>query len=153
MGYIDPIHNRPISQPWTALPEIFGDAISYSDQIYALAKWLLGQKYITPDQYKDVEDKVKQLADKLQAFQEHGFDDYYREQLQAWIDDNFADIMRYALKVTVFFGLTQDGHFVAYRPESWDEIVFDTGADYGSDDYGRLILKYAVPETAVGMSR
>ena len=44
----------------------------------------------------------------------------------------------------VFFGLTENGYFVAYIPESWREIVFDTGMVYNLDTYGRLILRYDV---------
>lgn len=44
----------------------------------------------------------------------------------------------------IFFGLTEDGYFVAYIPDSWNSIVFDTGADYTLDTYGRLILRMDV---------
>ncbi len=44
----------------------------------------------------------------------------------------------------IFFGLTQDGYFVAYAPDSWDSVVFDTGSDYTLDTYGRLILRMNV---------
>lgn len=45
----------------------------------------------------------------------------------------------------VFFGLTKSGHFVAYIPESWDDIIFYTsGYDYDISGipYGHLILRY-----------
>ena len=57
----------------------------------------------------------------------------------------------------VFFGLTRDGYFCAYVPDSWNDIVFDTGWNFGDDNYGRLILRWDVdsvhhvfqqPETA-----
>lgn len=46
----------------------------------------------------------------------------------------------------VFFGLTQDGYFVAYIPEPWDSIIFNT-TNYdiridGVTDFGRLVLSY-----------
>lgn len=46
----------------------------------------------------------------------------------------------------VFFGLTDDGYFVAYIPEPWDSIIFNT-SNYDiflSDvpEFGRLILSY-----------
>ena len=44
----------------------------------------------------------------------------------------------------IFFGLTQDGYLVAYIPDSWNSIIFDTGADYTLDTYGRLILRMNV---------
>ena len=46
----------------------------------------------------------------------------------------------------VFFGLTGDGYFVAYIPEPWDTILFNT-TNYdifieGVEDFGRLVLSY-----------
>lgn len=46
----------------------------------------------------------------------------------------------------VFFGLTDDGYFVAYIPEPWDSIIFNT-TNYdikieGVTDFGRLVLSY-----------
>jgi hypothetical protein len=86
---------------------------------------------------------IDQLQQEFEKFKESGFLDYYLEQIQAWIDQNLALIFeRYTRGV--YFGLTLDGYFVAYIPESWDDIVFDTGADYALDTYGRLILRFDV---------
>lgn len=46
----------------------------------------------------------------------------------------------------VFFGLTDDGYFVAYIPEPWNEIIFNT-TNYdikisGVTEFGRLVLSY-----------
>ena len=57
------------------------------------------------------------------------------------------NIISEAIK-TVYFGLTLDGYFVAYIPESWTQIIFDTGAVYGTPEYGRLILSYDVSADA-----
>lgn len=46
------------------------------------------------------------------------------------------------VRAMVFFGLTSDGHFCAYIPGSWADIEFDTGAVYGTSQYGRLLLRY-----------
>ena len=46
----------------------------------------------------------------------------------------------------VFFGITDDGYFVAYIPESWDDITFNTtGLDINlpiQPEYGHLVLSY-----------
>lgn len=73
--------------------------------------------------------------------------------LWEWVKDfesgDFAALHEYLekyIQTLVFFGLTDDGHFVAYIPESWDCIAFGTtGYDqpYGCDGvYGRLTLSY-----------
>lgn len=42
----------------------------------------------------------------------------------------------------VFFGLTDDGYFCAYIPDSWDDITFFTESNFANPDYGRLQLWY-----------
>ena len=86
-------------------------------------------------------EELEKLLDDFDKFKESGFYDYYAEQLQAWIDANFADIVSYGLK-QVYFGLTDDGYFCAYVPDSWSDVTFDTGAVFGRSDYGRLILRF-----------
>ena len=52
-----------------------------------------------------------------------------------------ADLISAGIK-QVYFGLTSDGYFCAYVPDSWSDITFDTGATYGTETYGRLILRF-----------
>lgn len=137
----DPIHGGALL-PGNVIPEVFGEAISYEDKIIALLKWILKQGYITPDQFNALKDELADLESQFEQFKEHGFEDYYEQQLKQWIDDNFADILSQGIKSVVFFGLTLDGYFTAYIPGSWSDIIFDTGASYGSTEYGRLILYY-----------
>lgn len=86
-------------------------------------------------------DDVARLEAEFEKFKESGFLDYYEQQLEAWINANMPEIIGKYIRM-VFFGLTLDGYFVAYIPEGngWDDIVFDTGAVYGTNEYGRLIL-------------
>lgn len=47
----------------------------------------------------------------------------------------------------VFFGITDDGYFVAYIPEYWDDIIFNTtGYDINiaDQDFGHLVLSFAI---------
>ena len=88
---------------------------------------------------------IEALRLEFEKFKDTGFLDYYADQIEKWINANMPDIIGKYIRM-VFFGLTLDGYFVAYIPEGtgWDDIVFDTGAVYGSDEYGRLILLYEV---------
>lgn len=86
-------------------------------------------------------DAIEALEAEFEKFKESGFLDYYEKQIEAWINANMERIISEAIKM-VFFGLTEDGYFCAYIPKSWAGIVFDTGAVYGNDDYGCLILEY-----------
>lgn len=86
---------------------------------------------------------VNQLTEIFKQFQESGFDDYYYQQIYDWVQTNMPAIISEAIK-TVYFGLTLDGYFVAYIPNSWQQIIFDTEANYASDNYGHLILSFNV---------
>lgn len=61
-----------------------------------------------------------------------------------WYHDNIVDIIGEMVK-QVFFGINDEGYFVAYIPESWNDILFGTT---GLDDfpvgieYGHLTLSY-----------
>lgn len=62
-----------------------------------------------------------------------------------WMIENATDIVGEMIKA-VFFGLTDSGYFVAYIPESWSDIIFNT-TDYDIDvpdwiGYGHLVLSY-----------
>lgn len=84
---------------------------------------------------------IEELKQLFEEFKEHGFDDYYKEQVLKWITDNI-NLLYQEFATQVYFGLTDDGYFCAYVPESWSDITFDTGAVFGRSDYGRLILRF-----------
>lgn len=84
---------------------------------------------------------IAELQRLFQEFQEHGFEEYYEQQLEAWINEHMPEIISQAIKM-VFFGLTEDGYFCAWIPKSWHGIIFDTIADYTSENYGCLVLSY-----------
>lgn len=90
-------------------------------------------------------DALRKLFDK---FQESGFDDYYRKQIEEWVERNLWSLYQTFCK-QLLFGLTDDGYFCAYVPEGWDDIEFDTGAVFDNQNYGRLILRYDVDGSGV----
>lgn len=60
------------------------------------------------------------------------------------IEDNAYDLIGKFVKM-VFFGLTDAGYFVAYIPDGWQDITFNTSNyDYTlpDEEFGRLILSY-----------
>lgn len=84
---------------------------------------------------------IAELQADFQKFIDGEYDQYYKDLIYKWIQDNFADLISAGVR-QVFFGLTDDGYFCAYVPDSWHEITFDTGAVFGRSDYGRLILRF-----------
>lgn len=84
---------------------------------------------------------ITELQEAFTQFMESGFDDYYKAQVARWIDENFKRIMDGLVGHMLFFGLNDDGYFTVYIPEMW-AIAFDTDANYDSENYGCLEIKY-----------
>ena len=85
--------------------------------------------------------QLKKLVDDLNS---GNWSPAFINTLIKWYKDNIVDIIGEMVK-QVFFGITDDGYFIAYIPESWNDIVFGTT---GLDDfpvgidYGHLTLTY-----------
>lgn len=149
MPYVPPIYIVPFSAfnfTTGSLPSFYWDVYSSEQRLkhmcYELCKLSEYSDYLA-DSINQDHKLIEQLQSDFTDFKEHGFDDYYREQIQAFIDSNMERIIGNSMRM-IFFGLTMDGYFVAYIPDSWRDISFDTGAVYGTQDYGRLILRYDV---------
>ena len=93
---------------------------------------------------------IADLQKAMQELKDGGLLDYYEKQIYDWIQAHMADLLSAGIR-QVYFGLTDDGYFCAYAPESWSDIQFDTGAVYGRSDYGRLILKFEPDPNAHGV--
>ena len=86
--------------------------------------------------------ELKAIIDEFNAGH---FTEPFITNLKEWIVNNVNDLISYAIK-NVWFGLTDSGYFVAYIPDSWNDITFNTiGYDIDVEDsanYGRLCLSY-----------
>lgn len=127
-----------------ALPQFYWDVYSAEQRVkhicYEIDKITAYASYLAELLGKNNED-IQEIRDYVNEFLTSGFDDALAEKIAKWIDDHLQFIFTHTIR-QVYFGLTQDGHFVAYVPDSWSDIVFDTGADINLDTYGRLILRW-----------
>lgn len=82
-----------------------------------------------------LKDATDQLFAKLKA------GDFTKDTFIEWVNTNMADII-YQMVRFVFFGLDDDGHFVAYIPESWKFLHFDTLLDPDKPGFGHLVVYY-----------
>lgn len=93
----------------------------------------------------NAEDVIGDLQKLLEDVAAGNFPDEIADAIREFIVNNFYDIVGDMTKM-VFFGLTDTGYFVAYIPESWDDIeFFTTGWDFNTDlmpEYGHLVLGY-----------
>lgn len=126
------------------LPAVYDDSLTYYEQLCKVHQYLTDMENL----YNDVVDQVNQntvdiktIQQLFKEFVESGFDDYYQQQVEQWINENLSYIFGQVVR-QVYFGINLEGYFVAYIPNSWDDIIFDTGAVYADDTYGRLILRW-----------
>lgn len=140
--------------PWFAgfteftptIPKMYWDVESQEQRIHTICKQLhklVCYADMLGDKINLNRGDIDELQRLFKRFMESGFDDYYAEQVEKWIDEHLTFVFEHTVK-QVYFGLNEQGYFVAYIPESWDDIVFDTGMQYGIDTYGRLILRWDV---------
>lgn len=93
------------------------------------------------DQHQTEYEELKALYDDIIA---GNFPDSIKQAFANWMSANALTLVGELVKL-VIFNITDDGYFVAYIPESWDDILFGTtGLDTGIPgyDYGHLVLSY-----------
>lgn len=132
-----------------ALPQFYWDVYSAEERVKRICMEL--HKLVDYCDAMNVNininaDDIDALQAEFEKFKEHGFEDYYAAQFDKWFRENIKSIYN-DLTSMVYFGLTDDGHFCAYVPDSWRDISFDTGMVFGEADYGRLILRWDVDGT------
>lgn len=150
MGMFLPGINFPIYSGWTqytpVIPKLYWDVYSAEQRLKQLClnfdKMEHYIDYVAETMNKwniefteELENEFDKMWDEVHNGYEDALDEWFTNNAERIFKDMFSN---------VWFGLTLDGHFVAYVPESWDDIIFDTGMVYGSEEYGRLILMFNV---------
>lgn len=126
--------------PWTNLHDL------NLDWVIEVCQKALKEVEGFPAQIEDLQSQIDSAngdIDKIKKYlASNEFINQNLSAIETYIQDNLPDIVSQYVKY-IFFGLTDDGHFAAYIPDSWDFISFDTGADPSDTErYGHLILKY-----------
>lgn len=78
---------------------------------------------------------VKLLNDEMDKVKNGDYVSLYLDSIINWINQNLEKIVKDVAKM-VWFGLDDEGYFIAVIPDSWCSIDFDTS------EKGELILKY-----------
>ena len=94
------------------------------------------------DEYEQGYQELKQLIEDIES---GNFPDSVKEAFYNWMSENALELVGSLVK-SVFFGLTDDGYWVAWIPDSWDDIQFNT-TDLDifltlMPEYGHLVLSY-----------
>lgn len=93
--------------------------------------------------HEDEYNELKALYDSLMSGK---FPPSIVDAFNKWAKNNMPQLIQNMI-LSVWFGITDDGYFVAYVPESWREIVFNTtGLDITIPgyEYGHLVLSYNI---------
>ena len=86
-------------------------------------------------------EELKELYDQIMS---GNFPDSVKQAFHDWMQANALNLVGELVKL-VIFNITDDGYFVAYIPENWNDIIFGTtGYDVTIPgyDYGHLVLSY-----------
>lgn len=123
----------------------------YTDYEQLNLDWLLMKMKELIDANNVNYQELQDLAHRVDGFESFyddimagDFPEPFKVAFDHYIAENALDILGEAVKM-VFFGLTDEGYFVAFIPESWDDITFGTtGLDDFPDGipYGHLTLSY-----------
>lgn len=93
--------------------------------------------------------EYEELKSFMDALVSGDFPPEMEAALRKWCVENVNEIINDTIK-QVWFGLTDSGYFVAYIPESWSDITFDTIDDYDDPNYGHLVLRTDIYQTIGG---
>lgn len=140
------------------LPLVYDDALSYYEVLCKVSEKLnevidktnetTEMIQIVNEEMIKVQEDIKTLfaqnaefSEEIESIKRGDYVPLYLDSISNWIDKNLIDVIGRSASFIVF-GLDDNGYFVAYVPEGWDFITFDTDADYDSPNYGKLILIY-----------
>lgn len=118
---------------YKVLPLVYDDSLSYYETLCKVVKYI--NDLIAQD--KIIGNDLTELKNDITTIQ-NWIDNFNTEYAEKIIADYIATM--------VFFGLTDSGYFVAYIPENWKSIQFNTtGLDIElaiQREYGHLVLSY-----------
>ena len=121
--------------------EVLCKAIDYLNESIANQNVLYQHMVIAETNITELQSQMQQVQETLQKFINGEYTDKYIDSLASWIDTNLQELVGRIVKY-VFFGLTDDGYFIAYIPQNWDFISFDTIINPDDPLYGHLLLKW-----------
>ena len=100
------------------------------------------------DQWKnEVDPKIEEIYVLYNRMLHGDLPEGVQEGIRKWMEENAVDLIGELVHM-VFFEINDAGHFIAYIPDSWDDITFNTTyydiilVDHPEYDYGHLVLSY-----------
>ena len=84
---------------------------------------------------------VDNIQSELEKVKNGDYVSLYLDSIINYINDNLQGLVGNIVKF-IIFGISQDGHFVAMTPTTWQFIHWDTIMDYSSPMYGHIVLRW-----------
>ena len=116
----------------TNAPSYYEDLARKHELIKKLSNKIWEYDQILYEKLKEVESTLQEYADILDG-KVNDFDRIILEKTEKWLAENMEDILTQAVQL-VWFGLTDDGYFMAVIPKNWSDVQFDTTNE------GQLVL-------------
>lgn len=120
-------------------PNLYND-----DWLLKKMKELLVQLNELEDWKSEWQDEYNKFVELVEQIESGNFPESIQEAFKSWMEKNALSLVGELVKM-VFFGITDTGHFVAYIPDGWDDIIFNTtGLDIAiaGQDFGHLTLSF-----------
>ena len=115
------------------LPLVYDDSLSYYEVMCKVVDKLnemVGSLNELSDTVKDIQEAIAQIQQWIDTFD--------TTLISKWINEHLMSMF--------FIEISDDGYFIVYFPEGWEDVKFHTsGWDEVLDppvDYGHLILNY-----------
>lgn len=133
------------------IPLVYDDSLSYYELLCKVVKYIndminnqnsmneILQQY--GQDIKQLKEDVSLLESELEKVKNGDYVSLYIDALSNWIDNNLQELVAKIVKY-VFFELDDSGYFVAYIPEAWQFLEFDTIMNYNDPNYGHLTLEW-----------
>jgi hypothetical protein len=93
------------------------------------------------DDIKALQVLSNELKTELQNVANGDYVELYLSSLISWIDNNVQQLVSKIVKY-VAFEIDDTGHFIAYIPDTWKFLTFDTIVDTANPNYGHLVLEW-----------
>lgn len=96
------------------------------------------------EQFEDAYNEIMEIYNEISS---GNFPDSIKAAFYKWMQENAVNIVGSMVK-NVYFGILNDGHFVAYIPDSWEDITFNTTyydiilEAHPEYKFGHLVLSY-----------
>lgn len=133
------------------IPLVYDDSLSYYELLCKVVKYIndminnqnsmndILQQY--GQDIKQLKEDINYLESELEKVKNGDYTSMYIDSLSAWIDKNLQELVSKIVKY-VFFELDDSGYFIAYIPQTWEFLSFNTIMDYDNPNYGHLTLEW-----------